>query len=187
MADYADIPTVKTILEITGTAHDTRLALLNTVASRELERACGVTAFGDEGDPAVITIRPDYLSHRLILPRAVRSVATVTVDGAALTDYRLIWPIEPDRYGGLELTHGGVWYGDVAITAQWSDLPSGTAPEDLVEAANILVSGYFRRDHASDGEVAGPDGLTFRPGNPWQDPRVARFVDAFRVARPVVI
>ena len=203
MADLADIDTVKTILEITGTTHDARLALLNEVVSRELEAVLGLrsgSAWGTVEADYAVTMLPPGTSDTLILPRPVRSVTSITVDGTALvagTDYELggergafygALYRRPTATSGWLMTgwpsgYSSLWYGEVVITGQWADQGQATVDPLIIEAANVLVAGYFRKDGAQDGEVSGPDGLTYRPGNPWNDARVKRLLELYGVRR----
>lgn len=201
MADYAVIATVKAMLDITGSGSDARLAALNTVVSRELDAALGLrvgSTFGvvsAESDVAR-TFYPPGTGDTLLLTPGVRSITSITQDGRALTagtDYRLVGAAGPFWLGLYRLPtgltgwqavnrsedEGTAWYGTVVVTGQWAD-QGGTALDPLlVEAANVLVAGYYRKDHASDGEVSGPEGLTFRPGNPWNDPRIKTLLTAY--------
>lgn len=197
MADYANLTTVKAMLSITGSDHDARLALLNGVASRELEEAAGLasgTSWGSAVTPLARTFYADGSSDTLRIWPPVRTITSLTVDGQALTegtDYVLTDRAGLFAQGLYRLTtsagwaainrdpYAPGWDGTVVVTAHWADQGYATVDPLIVEAANVLVAGYVRRDQASDGEVSGPEGLSFRPSNPWNDPRVKRFLDRY--------
>lgn len=203
MADYGDVTTIKSILEIIGTTHDARLALLNEVVSRELEAVLGLragSAFGTAETAYARTFLPPGTSDMLVLTPPVRAITSITVDGQTLTagtDYQLVQPIGSAwaaiyRLGGASVGWAAInadgylstaWTGTVVVTGQWADQGQAAVDPLIIEAANIIVAGYFRKDGAQDGEVSGPDGLTYRPGNPWNDSRVKRLLELYGVRR----
>jgi hypothetical protein len=200
MATYASLARVKQIIDATTEPDTATFDALNEVASRELDRACAVTSFDPDAAPGSITIRQGDLcgapcgsSPCLVLPIPVRTITSVTIDGVATTDYRPIYVDLAGRAHGLEATGATVWYGEIVVTG---DVGSGAAldgegtaatPAEIVEAASVIVAGYLRKDRAADGEVSGPEGLTFRPGNPWNDERVKRAIVRYRVAPPLAV
>lgn len=187
MVDYADLARVQTILGTTTEPDAATFAALNAVASRELERACGVESFGTAAADQAVTLYPTAGSDVLVLDRPVRSVTSLTVNDTVITAYRLIWRTGQGSYLGITTTDGTLWGGTVAITGQWGDMPGGEALDEVIEATSILVAGYYRKDRASDGEVSGPEGFTFRPSNPWNDERVKRTVQRYKAAMVLVV
>lgn len=201
MAEYADLERVRSILDATSEPDEATFDVLNVVVSRELERACHVTGFGEAGEETSQTITlPGSWSYGcvgspyLALPSPVRSVTEVTIADVPITDYRLTWR-EPDgRAWGLEALGNTVWDGEITISGQWAvnaggDLPGAPTLADVTEAASVLLAGYVRKDRAADGEVSGPEGLTFRPANAWNDERVKRLLShyAHTAFAPVVV
>lgn len=194
MADYANIDQVKYLLSLEDdTSADERLAQLNTVVSRELEQVVGLAPGSGWGatepeEDRARTFYPDGASETLWLTPPIRAVTTVTADGRTLTegvDFTLVnqrgafWQAlyrMPTALGWSAINRDGAWSGwcgTVVVTGQWADQGvDGDVDPAIVEAANVIVAGYWRRDQSSGGEVSGPEGLTFRPGDPWRDARV---------------
>lgn len=196
---YADLDQVKRILNISGTDDDARLASLDAVASQELDEALGLaagSAFGVADSDLSRTFYPAGDSPLLYLTPAIRSITSVTEDGIALaagTDYLL-----SDQRGAVSgaLYRVGIgpgwgpvinrndaaplaWGATVVVTGQWADQGTAAVDPAVTEAATILVTGYVRRDQSPDGITAGPDGFTYRPGDPWQDPRIQRLLKRY--------
>lgn len=187
MAEYGDLDTIKVMLDIDSgdTSLDERLTQLNVVASQELSDACGHdVAWGEAVADVAITYTPDGLWSKLVLSKPIRSVTTIEIDGDLVDeeDYSLIFPEGNGLYWGIA-SEAITWYGEVVITGQWGGMPTGDVddpvPPDVVEAVNILVAGYFRRDQTSEGQVTGPERFTFIPTNPWLDQRVVRTVSRY--------
>jgi hypothetical protein len=201
---YADLDQVKTILNISGTDDDARLASLDAVASQELDEALGLaagSAFGVSDDDLSRTFYPAGNSDTLYLSPAVRSITSVVEDGQTLTsgtDYVLVdqrgpfwgalyrvnvaygWNAVVNRAEPADVVP---WGATVTITGQWADQGTAAVDPAVTEAATILVAGYFRRDRAgADGVTSGPEGFTFKPGNPWNDPRVQRLLQCYGAA-----
>lgn len=184
MAEYGNLATIKVMLDIEAadTSLDDRLTQLNVVASQELADACGMdVSWGAAVADVAISFTPDGLWSNLVLSKPIRSVTTIEIDGDLVDadNYSLIYPEGNGLYWGI--TSDVIsWYGDVVITGQWGGMPVGPTaddiPPDVVEAVNILVAGYFRRDQTSEGQVTGPERFTFIPTNPWLDQRVVRAV-----------
>lgn len=184
MAEYGDLDTIKTMLdiELADTSHDARLAQLNVVVSQELADACGLdVSWGEAVADVSVTYTPDGLWSNLVLSKPIRSVTLIEIDGEAVDvdNYSLIYPEGNGLYWGI--TSDVIsWYGEVVITGQWGGMPTGAVddpiPPDVVEAVNTIVVGYFRRDQASEGQVTGPERFTFVPTNPWIDQRVVRTI-----------
>lgn len=197
MADYADATTVKTILAITGSGSDARLAALNASWSRWLEQRAGLPAGAAFGTAASSVARTFYAAgdDTILLVPAARTVTAVTVDGTALApaDYRLVYARGP-FWGGLYLvdplagwsavvnraepSRAG-WVGTVVVTGTWAD--QGQSPIDplVTEAANALVSEALRLDSTGIGAVSGPEGLTFKTGDPRKHPAVLAFLERY--------
>lgn len=201
MTEYADLARVRAILDSTSEPDEATFDVLNVVVSRELERACHVTGFGDAGEETSVTIRlPGSWalgcvgSPYLALPSPLRSLTEVTIDGIVTSDVALVW-VEPDgRAWGLEAIGAFAWEGEIVITGGWAVQPGGDLPgaptlADVTEAASVVLAGYVRKDRAADGEVSGPEGLTFRPGNAWNDERVKRLLSHYAQTAfaPVVV
>lgn len=191
MSAYATVSRVKSILESEIEPDLDLFDALNQTASNELDAACRVRGFGT--DPTartlVFSVSGDYVSSpfpqrypSIVLDPPAMSVSAVTVNAVPLAaaTYRLVWP-SFDRYGGLARTAAWAWGGEVAITGDFADLPPGPVPPEIVEAASVLVAGYLRRDRMPAGDISGPEGLTFRPSNPWSDERVKRAIARFRL------
>ncbi|HEY7119318.1 MAG TPA: hypothetical protein VH475_22195 [Tepidisphaeraceae bacterium] len=185
MSAYADIARVKTILDAEVEPDLTTFDALNATASAELDAACRVSGFGTEPEPRTLTFCPCRGSGPVVLDPPALTVSAVDDNGTtvAAEDYRLVWPTY-DRYWGLVRagwTYPSGFSGPVAVTGAFADLPPGPVPPEIVEAASVLVAGYLRRDRTPAGEVSGPEGLTFRPSNPWSDERVKRAVARYRL------
>lgn len=189
MSSYATVFRVKQILNSEVEPDLSVFDALNATASAELDASCRVTGFGTEPAPRTLTFCPlptPYPGAYRRIPLAVLSppalsVTAVSAGGTLIdpTTYQLGWP-SYDRYNALININGG-WWEPVAVTGDFADLPPGPVPPEIVEAASVLVAGYLRRDRMPAGEVSGPEGLSFRPSNPWSDERVRRAVARYRI------
>lgn len=199
MADYADIAEAKRRLDITGTSQDATLAALNAALSRTFEQKLGSRTFADEpiADVEKVVYGDGRWYTTLLLPQGLRSLTSI-VEGAewngsdwaggttlAASEYRVLFG-ENGLALQIERVTGGTWVGPYLVTGQWADQPDGTIPADVVEAVTVLVVGTFRRDRTQDGEVSGPEGFSFRPSDPWKDPRVVTALQRYSVARVAV-
>lgn len=184
---YGNIDTIKLMLDIEAgdTTYDDRLAQLNVVASQELADACGPgVSWGAAGADVEITYTPTGTWSVLVLQKPIVSITSITIDGdlADPADYSLVYPEPNGLYWGIK-SDNLIWHKEVAITGQWGGQPLGATiddvPADVVEAVNVLVAGYQRRDQTSEGQVTGPERFTFVPPNPWTDQRVVRVLDRY--------
>lgn len=197
MAAYADLPTVKAMLNITGMDADDRLDALNTALSGLLDEAMG-RGFGTAATAETREVTLASASPRLISSTGIRTVTAIETGGewdgttwqdgdlAATTDYRLTLLDHSGLYWGIDHLAGS-WSGTVRVTGTWGDQPEALVPDDVVEAANVLVATAYKRDEAgANGDQIGPDMMPVTPRNGWKDERVMRAIDRHRVVRLVV-
>jgi hypothetical protein len=203
MADYANLIAVKAILGLDDTTEDARLAELNTVASAQLDEKAGLAdgeSFGVDGTDVERTFLPPPWTEVLLMLPPLRVLTSVTADGMALeqgTHYEPVYcrgKVWQGLYRFMDAANASAvnvnnpydpvvpplgWSGTVVVTGLWAD--QGTAPLDpvVVEAANVLVAGYWRKDQTADGDVGGSDTQQFTQGDPWKDPRVVRFLEEY--------
>jgi hypothetical protein len=188
MSTYATVARVKSILNSEVEPDLTVFDALNETASNELDAACRVQGFGTDPTPRTLTFCAPPNGNwaappaRVVLTPPALVVTVVSSGGVALDPavYQLTWP-SYDRYAAIVRTDAQWWTGAVAVTGDFADLPPGPVPPEIVEAASVLVAGYLRRDRMPAGEVSGPEGLTFRPSNPWSDERVKRAIARYRI------
>jgi hypothetical protein len=187
MAQYGDLGTIKAQLDIesSDTSHDARLTQLNVVASQEFADACGqLMGWGLAGADVSVNYTADGFWSVIPLPKPIWSVTTIMLNDnlVAPEQYALVYPEGNGLYWGIE-SASVLWSGKVVITGQWGGMPTGVdetdIPLDVVEAVNVLVAGYFRRDQTSEGQVSGPERFTFVPPNPWTDMRVIMAIQRY--------
>ena len=197
MAAYADLPTVKAMLNLDGTDADERLDALNVALSALLDDALG-RSFGAAAIPETREAVVPAASPRLVTTTGIRTVTAIetggTWDGSAwqdgeavpATDYRLTLLDHSGLYWGIDALVGS-WSGTVRVTATWGDQSEALVPSEIVEAANVLVATAYKRDEAgASGDLVGPDGMPVIPRNGWNDERVKRAIAAHSVVRLVV-
>jgi hypothetical protein len=197
MAAYADIPTVKAMLNITDTAADDRLDALNVSLSALLDDAIG-RGFGAAAVAETREVTLTTASPRLITTAGIHTISAIetggTWDGAAwvdgeavaAADYRLTLLDHDGLYWGIDALAGN-WSGTVRVTATWGDQSEALVPPAVVEAANVLVATAYKRDEAgANGDVIGPDGFPVVPRDGWSDARVKRAIERHRAVRLVV-
>jgi hypothetical protein len=200
MADYGSIPAIKAMLGLSEYDEDNRLDDLNAVVSRQMEDKAGLAAgatYGTAGEDVSRTFIPATWTDTLSLGIPLSTVTTVTEDGVELergVDYELVYQQGP-FYGGIyrmgdpfgwaavnrDPVPGLGWWGTIVVTGIWADQAGEPIDPIIVEAANVLVAGYWRKDQTADGDVGGSssEGETFVQGDPWKDPRVKAFLDRY--------
>lgn len=127
----------------------------------------------------------------------IRSVTGITTggtwDGAEWTDttalspdeYRLTYTTRDGVSYGIERVTG-YWLGTVHITGTWSDQPTEDVPDDVCQTLTELTVKEWHRRHASPSGEVGPEGLSVRPGNPWNLEYVKSTIDRYTVVEVLV-
>lgn len=196
MPGYADLPTVKAMLNLSGAFQDARLDALNETVSALLDDAMG-RMFGVAAVPETREVEA-HDAARIVTTTGIREVEAIAVGGdwdgtawqdgeiVATTDYRLTLLDHSGLYWGIDALTGA-WSGTVRITATWGDQPEASVPPEVAEAASVLVATAYKRDEAgASGDLIGPDGMPVIPRNGWNDERVKRAIAKHAVVRLVV-
>lgn len=201
MAGYSDLASCKVQLSLADAEADDAsdidlLEAIDEEISRTLELKCG-RVFGGVAAATAKTIDGAEAGYSdiLLLPVPVRSVTTVGIVGDSAEslssgDYVLWMPTrETGDYFALKRIDGGYWprrsgINRVTVTAVWSDTAAGgTVPAEIVDAATFITVETFRQRKSSPTGEIGPDGLTFRPRNPWGFTVVTEAINRYKVAK----
>jgi hypothetical protein len=205
VAEYGSIDTVKKMLRATegatfGDDADLRLTALKKHASRIIEHETG-RVFGVDADatPTTEYVVAPGVSPILILPRAIRTVTSVTEGGSwdgsdyaggsllATSYYRPTYRMATGEYGALVRPGGSFWSGTVKVVGVWEDADSDTdVPDDITYAANVMIAEWFKVERASPAGFTGPDGATVPVRKVLADERVKTVLAYYR-ASPMLL
>lgn len=140
------------------------------------------------------------LSDLLVLPKGVRTIASVTVggvwDGSAYTDgtaltvdqYQPVYQTRTGEYLALRLVDGSSWGRPVAIAGTWEDTDADNAvPSEITYLANFLAAERFKVEMSSAAGQFGPDGAQLPIRNVLKDPLVTAIVDKWRISNEALV
>ena len=172
-----------------------RLAQLDDDIARLIDLKTGRSFGGTPSSAArVVSLPPSCGQTVLVLPFAIRSVASVVITGdwaetLDATDYALTFGTEATGdYHGIRRIDGGIWpdrYGNsvLTVTGLWSDRSDGqSVPDEIVAAATFVLTEEWKLRQTSPAGEIGPDGMTTRARNPWGFELVKTAIDRYRVA-----
>ena len=204
MALYGSTSAVKAMLraDVGSTFNadaDTRLTALQKAVSAYIEGETGRT-FGTGATSETIVVRTPGNRTILLLPKAIRTVTSVTVapewDGSAWTggqaltsaDYVREQVTRTGEALALRREDYGWWPTVVVVTGTWADTDAdANVPDDITYVANYLMAERFKLEQASPAGQIGPDGSVIPVRNSLKDPLVAARLDYWRVETPVIV
>lgn len=208
---YADLTALKAQLGLVDADadHATDIALLtacDTAVSLAFEQKAGydiarspIWGDGVTADEVTETIyNPATDREMLYLPKPCRSLSEIRVLGdyaETITSAQWKrWHVGPKGdSSAVKRIDGYTWpvgdgYTYIEVDAVWSDGPVGEdIPTLVTQAVNFLVvDEYLMRKSSPAGEI-GPDGLTFRPRNPWNFELVKQALAAHSAPAPLPV
>jgi hypothetical protein len=208
---YADLAAVQAQLHLDDedADHASDIALLaacDTAVSLAFEQKAGydvtrspIWGDGVTADEVTLTVEPRPRDGVLLfLPKPLRSISEIRIGGAleetlAATDWRVWNRTVTGDIHQVRRIDGAVWPfadGDtwIEVDGVASDGPVGeTVPELVTQAINFLVvDEYLMRKSSPAGEL-GPEGLTFRPRNPWRFELVLQALAAHSAPAPLPV
>lgn len=204
MALYGSVDAVKAMLRadvgsVFNADQEARIVALRAAVSALIETETGRTF----GVPTIetVAIRPgDRVGSTLLLPKALRSATTVTLDptstGTAWTGGTAL-ALSAVEQGmvtskgealALVLTNGGTWPALVTVTGSWADTDGDTGvPTEITYIANYLIAERFKMEQASPAGQIGPDGSVIPVRNALRDPMVAAVLMDWRAPGPELV
>ena len=194
---YGSLPTIKAMLNITGTDQDTRLTALNDALSALLDGELGRTFGADAPVAETRAVHQDSALDRIDLPVPLRSLTGIEIGGTwDGTDWLTPTTLDADAYRARPADReGNIWtidlYGSVAdeyrVTGVWADQVQAV-PVEIVEAVNVMVTRAYKRDEAgAGGSAIGPTEFeTQAPQGIFTDDRVKRAIERYRLVEHVL-
>jgi hypothetical protein len=176
-----------------GPDRERRLEMLQAAVTAMLEQKCGRT-WGEDAEEVTVTVYGGA-SDQLVLPRPMRSISAITVDGVELEEGTWTpYPVsaETGHIYGVHRLDGLLWgyqwsahYGTFAatITGHYAEGEDGEEiPADVQYAADYLIAELYKAEAATGG-VIGPDGAAMELRDPWKSTIVKDVIDRYAVGR----
>lgn len=211
MATYGSAEAVEQLLRATTASvfnadQLARIANLLPVVSALIEAETGRT-FGGGATNETVVVEGGWrfpwqrgVSDLLVLPKGVRTIASVTVGGTwdgsaytggtvlATTAYRPIYRTLTGEYLALRMVDGSLWTWPAAIDGTWEDTDADTdVPAEITYLANYLAAERFKVEMASAAGQIGPDGSVIPIRNVFRDPLVQKTLDKWRISNEAMV
>lgn len=213
MALYGSVEAAKVLLRSTPSTVfsadvDARLTALQAVVSSYIEYETGREFGGGPATDSSVVVdapvsylygQPVQASTRLFLPKAIRTIASVTFapewNGTAWTGGTLVPATEyvpalgaDGEYLALESVSGDAWAGRYLVVGTWEDTDADDdVPADITYIANFLIAEAYKGEQTSAAAMAGPDGATVPLKNPYKNPLVVATLEKYKSSVGTVV